>query len=118
MTVRGLVIPNGYTWRVLCLTACCSVCLSASAAPQATAPVPPRLFPVSLHGYYGYIDTTGSVVIAPRFESADVFSEGLARVCLDYRCGFIDTTGTMVIEPRFGQFGASSFSEGLANVEV
>ena len=67
---------------------------------------------------YGYIDTSGDVVIEPRFEWAYPFSEGLAVVALAVdgktKYGYIDTTGTVVIEPQFD--GAGSFSEGLAAV--
>ena len=64
---------------------------------------------------WGYIDKSGKVVIAPQFESADGFSEGLAAI---HQCGkafFIDQTGKTVIEDNFNY--ASAFSGGLARVE-
>jgi NADH-quinone oxidoreductase subunit F len=42
---------------------------------------------------HGYIDTTGRVVIAPRFEFAAPFDRGLARVRQGGMCGFIDRAG-------------------------
>ena len=71
------------------------------------------------------------MVINPTFESAEVFSEGLAGVCVGRGCyytrpsdkpkedgkwGFIDKTGAMVILPQFGY--VSTFHEGLAAVAV
>jgi hypothetical protein len=66
---------------------------------------------------YGFIDKTGAIVIAPRFQSVEPFSEGLALVTSDYRnFGFIDKSGKMVIAPHFTN--ARSFSDGLAVVAV
>lgn len=64
----------------------------------------------------GYIDETGKVVIAPRFDSARDFSEGLAYVELDasgFR-GFIDREGKTVI--KVDAPTAKDFHEGLAAV--
>lgn len=72
-------------------------------------------------GKYGYADETGAMVIAPRFERAGQFLEGLAPVQVRSDSGaaaygFIDTSGAFVIEPRFES--AFAFAEGLARVEV
>ena len=81
---------------------------------------------------FGYIDTNGNVVIAPRFLEAGQFSEGLARVYVGGhyglrrngfgrgvsggKWGYIDTTGKMVIEPRFDH--AHDFADALACVGI
>ena len=67
-------------------------------------------------GKYGFINHSGTICIAPKFESASRFCEGLAAVEVDEKYGYIDTTGTMVIPPRFDH--ALDFSEGLACVGV
>jgi hypothetical protein len=77
-----------------------------------------RLSVIIVDGKRGYIDSTGRVVIAPRFVEAAQFSDGLARVCVGSQryqghCGFIDTTGTILFESQ-----AWGFSEGLAQVMV
>ena len=63
---------------------------------------------------------TGTIVINPQFNSADSFSDGLARVRIgDFttgKWGFIDKTGHYVINPQFN--GATSFSDGLAQVSI
>jgi len=64
----------------------------------------------------GYIDRTGAVVIATRFDSARAFSEGLAYVELDAMGfkGFIDVRGETVI--KLEDPVAKDFHEGLAAV--
>jgi hypothetical protein len=63
---------------------------------------------------YGYIDKNGRILIEPRFDEADHFSEGLAPVKLGSKWGYIDINGNMVIEPQFD--AASIFSENVAKV--
>ncbi len=65
---------------------------------------------------WGYIDTTGKLVIPARFETAQPFSEGLALIRTEKngKWGFLDTVGKMVIPPQFETAG--SFSDGLAVV--
>jgi hypothetical protein len=78
---------------------------------------------------WGYIDTTGAVVIEPRFDSAEPFSEGMAVIEVDGNWGYIDTAGGFVIEPRYfldmgggrrhrSAPSARGFSEGLAAVRT
>lgn len=55
---------------------------------------------------WGYIDETGKFIIAPRFNNADDFSEGLAGVMIGANWwtgewGYIDKSGQMVIKPQF-----------------
>ena len=84
-----------------------------------------RLFPQEK---WGFIDTSGAVVIAARFDAAAEFSQGLAAVATDtdrtshsctdcdlnQRWGFIDKSGKEVIPLQYR--AVSSFSEGLAAV--
>jgi WG containing repeat len=63
---------------------------------------------------FGYIDKTGKMVIAPQFEYAAPFREGLARVSTCRKAGFIDKTGKVVIPLQFEE--AFSFRGGLARV--
>ncbi len=65
---------------------------------------------------WGYIDKSGKVVIAPHFDTAAEFSEGLAPVELGAKWGVIDRRGHMVVQPRFT--GILPFSGGLAVVVV
>jgi hypothetical protein len=77
---------------------------------------------------WGFIDTSGAVVINAQFDAVGNFSEGLVAVAfdtdktrhdcvdcsLDQHWGFIDKTGKMVVQPQYS--AVSSFSEGLAAV--
>jgi hypothetical protein len=69
------------------------------------------LFIINVNGKKGFIDKTGKVMIEPRFEQAEDFSEGLAAVKIGDWWGYIDTKGAVVIEPKFG--AAHTFSEGM-----
>ena len=71
---------------------------------------------------YGYIDTTGKVVIEPRFERASQFSEGLAAVQIGERWGFVDRDGEVVIQAQYVRRvsvdGVLEFRDGLSKVQV
>ena len=79
--------------------------------------------PVGIEGKYGYIDRTGKLAIDLQFDSAWVFSEGLAPVKIGGKVldeagkwGYIDKRGKIVIKPRFDW--AKPFSDALAAVKV
>ena len=65
-------------------------------------------------GKYGFIDLKGNEIVKCKYEDADEFCEGLARVKINDKWGFIDTNGKEVIPP-FYSF-VKNFSEGLAGV--
>lgn len=70
--------------------------------------------PFQESGKWGYETRTGDVAIQPQFNSAQKFSEGLARVELGYHFGYIDQTGKIVIHPNY--LWGGKFCEGLARV--
>src|SRR5689334_733438 len=77
----------------------------------------PRLRPIQQNGKWGYIDSSGKIVIKPQFVWAEEFSEGLAAFENDDgKHGYIDESGAVVIEPKFDNW--TNFSEGLAAVSV
>ncbi len=87
--------------------------LLAACTKPPSAPTPGRtLIPVFDRGKWGYIDRTGAMRIAPAYEYAAEFSEGLAAVTLDGAIGFIDETGKLVMPARFDR--ASDFRDGRA----
>jgi len=77
--------------------------------------------PLRSHGGVGFIDTSGKVVIGPKFAAAKEFSEGLAPAGVlqgysrEPTWGYIDATGEFVIPPQFPV--AEPFSEGLAAIQ-
>ena len=64
----------------------------------------------------GYKDENGNIVIPAKYDNADEFSEGLARVQINGKYGFIDQTDKLVIPAKYDD--ATSFSEGLAAVKI
>lgn len=62
----------------------------------------------------GYIDTRGTWVIAPAYDKAGSFSDGLAPVFIDGKWGYINTSGEVVIDPQFDN--AKAFHSGIAVV--
>lgn len=75
------------------------------------------LFVVIVNDKRGYIDRNGKIVIEPKWNGANNFSEGLAVVATNeggYHEGYIDTTGKVIIKPQYPK--ARDFSEGLAAV--
>lgn len=74
---------------------------------------------------WGFIDTSGELVVSPNYLAVGDFVDGLAPVYVGGRLdqyeiatggmwAFINPQGTLEIEPRFTS--AASFSEGLAKV--
>lgn len=70
---------------------------------------------VSLDGQkWGFINTSGMMVIPAQFEKVASFSEGLAKVKLNGKFGFIDKKGEWVIKPKYEN--VSNFRNGIASV--
>jgi hypothetical protein len=65
---------------------------------------------------YGFIDTTGKIVIQPIFDSVGDFSEGLIPVRIEKEWGFINKKGEIVIKPKFKDIGV--FINGLSLGEI
>jgi len=65
---------------------------------------------------WGFINTSGQLVISPQFKFAGIFSEGLAAVDFGENngasYGYIDQTGATVISPQFNN--AKDFNNGVA----
>jgi len=84
-------------------------------SPEVVAQSNEPLFPIR-DGWKkeGFIDVHGRVVIAPVFDSALYFQEGLAAVEKDGKWGYIDHTGKLIIPAQWQL--VSSFEDGLAAV--
>src|SRR5271170_5871761 len=68
----------------------------ASAMAQSNlGPKAPRLACVNDSPKWGYVDSTGKVVITPRFDATSSFSERLAAVQVNGKWGYIDTSGNV-----------------------
>ena len=65
---------------------------------------------------WGYLDAAGEVAIPPRFEQAEVFACGLAKVRYQGKFGFIQRDGAFAIKPQFDSV-SWRFRDGTAVVE-
>jgi hypothetical protein len=54
---------------------------------------------------WGYIDTTGAVVIPLKYNEVENFSDGMARVRVGQKWGLMSSTGKEIIKPTFQEIG-------------
>jgi len=93
--------------------------------PISVQPFSEGLAAVERNGKFGFINTSGDVIIPFEFSIVSSFAEGLCYVVKDGIDGFIDKTGEMVITDcsvysglvSFGDLPMPRFSEGLASVK-
>lgn len=82
-----------------------------------------KLLPVEKDGKWGYIDTSGSFAIEPKFSMACLFSEGLAYAEKDGEAGFVNKEGNWIKSEKavfpvkcLDTRNEKGFSEGLIAV--
>ena len=63
---------------------------------------------------WGFIDTTGGVVVPLKYNEVTNFVDGRARVRIGQKWGLIDTKGTVLRKPTFQSIG--DFVNGVAKV--
>lgn len=105
-----------FTSALLVCTLSFALC-AASTTVQVKQAHSDGLFVIIVNDKRGFIDRTGKILIEPRFQGANNFSEGLAVVALSnggYKEGYIDHNGKLVIAAQFDS--ARDFHEGLAAV--
>ncbi|HYG14182.1 MAG TPA: WG repeat-containing protein [Bacteroidia bacterium] len=71
-----------------------------------------KYFQVMKNGKTGFRDLDGDIVIEPKFDAAEMFSEGFSAVQVGKKWGLIDETGKYIIEPKYDYLG--SVNNGLA----
>lgn len=70
------------------------------------------------NGKFGYVNEKDEWIIAPQFDDAEDFSEGLACVVVNDKVGFIRTDGTFLVEPKFEYtIFKGSFRNGVARIK-
>ena len=67
---------------------------------------------VKKNNSYGFTDLSGRLRIANRYESAKLFSEGLAAVKIRGKWGFVDGNERLVIQPHYDD--VTLFKKGVA----
>lgn len=68
-----------------------------------------------IDGKYGFVDPSGRLRIANRYEGARSFVEGLAPVKIGQLWGFIDTNDKLAVQPKYSEVG--DFKKGIAIVK-
>jgi hypothetical protein len=63
------------------------------------------LYPIREGNKFGFIDRTGSVVVAPKYAAVGEIQEGRIRVTEGQVSGYIDLSGKIVIDPRYDSAG-------------
>lgn len=67
------------------------------------------------YGQYGFIDSTGKVIVAPVYDEVKPFVNGMAAVRHGRYWGYVDKTGKEIISPMYKSAGSFT-AEGLACV--
>lgn len=65
---------------------------------------------------YGFIDTSGNIIIALEYFDADSFNEGIAIVKKNGKYGCVDTTGNIAIPLEFNEI--SQLNDGFLKVKI
>lgn len=60
---------------------------------------------VRLNKKWGFIDTTGGVVIPLKYNEVENFSDGMARVRVGQKWGLMSSNGKEIIKPTFQEIG-------------
>ena len=77
-------------------------------------PTADGLAPVEKAGKWGYIDSTGAVVIPPSWKYPGTFENGIAKVGQGIQCGYIDKTGKLLGQRMWT--AGRPFADGMACV--
>ena len=56
---------------------------------------------VKIKGSWGYIDTTGKLVINNIYQNAFRFQDGLAKIKINGKYGYINTKGELIVKPEY-----------------
>lgn len=67
---------------------------------------------------FGFIDSTGKIVIDFLYDYAESFNEKMAAVKIEQKWGFIDIKGNMVIAPKYKHVYRPGFIGKLAKIEI
>ncbi len=67
---------------------------------------------------FGFINTSGEIVVTPTYSKVANFSDGKAAVFTDQKWGYIDLQGNMIIEPQFQKAGLFSENKAVVNNNI
>jgi hypothetical protein len=107
---------TNFNWVIRFLLAGMIVLFSTNTLVAKEAEV---LFPIIKGELWGYIDSSGEVVVAPKYHRASQFYDGLGLVQTvepENKKFFIDTKGDLAFEVKANWLTVKPFHEGLARV--
>ena len=107
-----MALLRGFCWLLLSFMALVGCTARSGSLAQMSGPGPLSLFMED--GRYGYLDSTGTVVLKPRFWAARSFTEGRAAVREGGFYGYIDEHGQYLLPPVYEY--ATDFVSGRALV--
>lgn len=84
--------------------------------PDRTVAMLEKRVVISLKGKYGFCDDRGVILVEPKFDSVESFTEGLSVVRTKGKYGYMGTDGQFAIKPQFDW--AYSFHNGVGAVQV
>lgn len=65
---------------------------------------------------YGYINSQGQEIVPPKYTSASLFNEGMAKVDINWKYGYINKQGQEIVPCQYSY--ATDFYNGLALVQT
>ena len=75
------------------------------------------LYPFSIGSNWGFINPSGRVVVAAKYDLTESSSEGFAKIWIKGELGFVDKRGALRFRVKGGD-ASTGFSEGLAAVRI
>ncbi len=66
---------------------------------------------------FGYIDKNGKWVIQPKYDDAEKFENGVAKVVLNNKYGYINTKGIQIIPCEYDKYGGYFVNDSIIQIK-
>jgi hypothetical protein len=95
----------------------CLLFTALTAAAAGAPPAPNELYPLQDQDLWGFIDSSGKVVIDFKFDFSEAFGDGLAAVMVGQKFGYIDKSGAFAVKPKFDDAWSPTGGRGLVKIK-